>query len=297
VLRSSSFPVSVIGALVDVRLMADTKIYISADMEGVTGVVSMEDVLSGRPNYERFRKLMTQDVNAAVEGAVEAGATEVLVNDSHAEMMNILIEDLHPKATLISGHHKPLYMMEGINESFECAMFVGYHSMVGGKGVLSHTMSGTSRVLLNGRRASEAEINAMLAGHFGVPVTMVSGDQYAVSEVKEVLGGVEGAVVKHAIDRASARCLHPEATKKMIKQVAFSAVKKAGLVQAYKPKAPIEFEFEFLQPSMASRASYLPFVKQLDPRTVRVSAQDALTAWRLFWSSLLLGRSAEPKSY
>jgi len=279
------------------RLMADTKIYISADMEGVTGVVSTEDVSPGRQNYERFRKLMTQDVNAAVEGAVEAGATEVLVNDSHAEMINILIEELHPKANLISGERKPLYMMEGINESFECAMFVGYHSMVGGKGVLSHTMSGVSRVLLNGRPTSEAEINAALAGHFGVPVTMISGDQFTVAEVKEVLGGVEGAVVKYAIDRGSARCLHPETTRKIIKQAAYNAVKKAAAIQAYRPKTPIEFEFEFLQPSMASRASYLPFVQQLDPRTVKVSAQDALTAWRLFWSTLLLGRSAEPRVY
>ncbi|PSN84691.1 hypothetical protein B9Q02_09200 [Candidatus Marsarchaeota G1 archaeon BE_D] len=274
------------------------RVYISADMEGVTGVVSQEDVTPGRLNYERFRKLMTQDVNAAIEGAIDAGADEVLVNDSHGEMRNILIEELHPKASLISGFNKPLYMMEGIDQNFDCVFFIGYHSMVGGRGVLSHTFSGASRVLLNGRPTSEGEVNAMIAGYFGVPVTMVSGDQHTVSEIKEVLGeGVEGAVVKHAIDRYSARCLHPSVTREIIKKAAYRAFLKAKQISPYKPKPPITLEFEFLQPSMASRAAYLPFVEQLDARTVRVSANDAISAWRLFWSALLLGRSAEKEGY
>lgn len=273
------------------------KVYISADMEGVTGVVSIDDVLAGRLNYERFRHLMTLDVNAAVEGVLEAGASEVLVNDSHGGMTNILLEELHPSATLISGVHKPLYMMEGIDESFECAMFVGYHSMVGGRGILSHTFSGASRVLLNGRPTSEGEVNAMIAGSMGVPVTMASGDQYTISELKEVLGDLEGAVVKYAIDRYSARCLHPSITRGIIKEAARKGYMKAGNAKPYTIRAPVTFEFEFLQPSMAARAAYLPFVQQLDPRTVKVSAQDPIDAWRLFWSALLLGRSAEREQY
>jgi len=273
------------------------KVYISADMEGVTGVVSIDDVLAGHLNYERFRHLMTQDVNAAIEGVLEAGASEVLVNDSHGGMTNILLEELHPSATLISGVNKPLYMMEGVDKSFECAMFIGYHSMVGGRGVLSHTFSGASRVLLNGRPTSEGEVNAMIAGAMGVPVTMVSGDQHAVSELKEVLGDLEGAVVKYAIDRSSARCIHPSLTKQIIKEAARRGYMKAGSVKPYTARSPITLEFEFLQPSMAARAAYLPFVDQLDPRTVRVSAPDPISAWRLFWSALLLGRSVEGESY
>lgn len=273
------------------------KVYISADMEGVTGVVSIDDVLAGHLNYERFRHLMTQDVNSAIEGVLEAGASEVLVNDSHGGMTNILLEELHPSATLISGVNKPLYMMEGVDKSFECAMFIGYHSMVGGRGVLSHTFSGASCVLLNGRPTSEGEVNAMIAGAMGVPVTMVSGDQHAVSELKEVLGDLEGAVVKYAIDRSSARCIHPSLTKQIIKEAARRGYMKARSVKPYTARSPITLEFEFLQPSMAARAAYLPFVDQLDPRTVRVSAPDPISAWRLFWSALLLGRSVEGESY
>ncbi len=266
-------------------------------MEGVTGVVSMDDVVPGKMNYERFRRLMTRDVNAAIEGVLEAGASEVLVNDSHGDMKNILIEELHPSASLISGVNKPLYMMEGIDGGFDCAIFIGYHSMVGGRGVLGHTFSGASHVLLNGRPTSEAEVNAMIAGHFGVPVTMVSGDQYVASEVKEVLGDVEAAVVKYAIDRYSARCLHPQITHGLIKQAAYRGYVNAKKASPYRVKAPVVFEFEFNQPNMASRACYLPFVEQLDPRTVRVKGRDPLEAWRLFWSALLLGRSAEKDTY
>ncbi|MEM0120547.1 MAG: M55 family metallopeptidase [Thermoprotei archaeon] len=269
------------------------KVYISADMEGITGVVSIEDVRAGRLNYERFRHLMTQDVNAAIEGVLEAGASEVLVNDSHGGMTNILLEELHPSATLISGVHKPLYMMEGLDPSYTCALFVGYHSMVGGRGVLSHTFSGASHVLLNGRPTSEGEVNAMIAGSMGVPVTMVSGDQYAVSELREVLGDIEGAIVKYAIDRYSARCLHPSVTRSIIKEAARRGYEKAKSIKPYTVRPPITFEFEFLQPSMAARAAYLPFVEQLNPRSVRITAQDPISAWRLFWSALLLGRSAE----
>ncbi len=266
-------------------------------MEGITGVVSNEDVTPGKMNYERFRNQMCHDVNAAIEGALEAGATEVVVNDSHGQMTNLLLEQLHPVASLISGVTKPLYMMEGIDKSFDCAMFVGYHSMVGGKGVLSHTMSGASSVQLNGRATSEAEINATIAGHFGVPVTMVSGDQYTVSEVREVMADVEGAIVKYAIDRLAARCLSPQETRKLIKAAAKAGAIKARSTKPYRLGSGAEYTFQFLQPSMAARAAILPFVEQLDVRTVRVRGVDAIDGWRRFWSALLLGRSAQPDAY
>ncbi|MCL5788462.1 MAG: M55 family metallopeptidase [Candidatus Marsarchaeota archaeon] len=272
--------------------MSKQRVYLSVDMEGITGVVSSEDVAPGKMNYERFRHQMTKDVNSVITGLVEAGAEEVVVNDSHGNMQNIVIEELHPMAQLISGVNKPLYMMEGIDDSFRCAMFVGYHSMATGKGVLSHTMSGVTRVKLNGKPTTEGEINAMIAGHFGVPVTMVSGDQYTVSELRESLGDIEGVVVKYAIERASARCLHPSVTTKLLTQASKKAWTLAESKKPYEPARPIEFELEFNHPGMAYRAGYLPFVEPVDARTVRVTAGDAITAWRMFWSTLLLGRSS-----
>ncbi|MEM3671077.1 MAG: M55 family metallopeptidase [Thermoprotei archaeon] len=272
--------------------MRESKAYVSVDMEGITGVVSSEDVTPGKGNYERFRRQMTADVNAVISGLRKAGATEILVNDSHGSMQNLLLEELDPTAQLISGVNKPLYMMEGIDESFRCALFVGYHSMATGKGVLSHTMSGVTKVTLNGKVTSEGEINAMIAGHYGVPVVMASGDQYTISEIQEALGGIEGAVVKYAIERSSARCLPPSVTSTLLSQAAYNGFKKADSKPAYKPKMPVELGLEFNNPGMAYRASYLPFVEPVDARTVMIHADDAITAWRMFWSALLLGRSS-----
>src|SRR5262249_2284832 len=151
------------------------RVLISADMEGATGVTGWNDVEPGQPAFDRFRRLLTADVNAAVAGALEGGATDVVVNEAHDGMRNILIEDLDDRAALISGLHKPLVMMAGI-EHCDVVFFVAYHARAGEPGVLAHTMTGSYvNVELNGEPASEARLNAVLAGLVGVPVGMISG--------------------------------------------------------------------------------------------------------------------------
>src|SRR5690349_1260963 len=184
------------------------RVYISVDMEGVAGVVHEDqtDPIDPRhaAEYNRFRRLMTAEANAAVEGAMLAGANRVLVNDSHWLMMNILAEELHPAAELLSGNPKARSMVEGLELGFDAAMFVGYHAMGGtGQAIIDHTY--TSRVheaRLNGRPVGELALNAALAGTYGVPVVLVSGDQAVAEEAHAPLGtAVETVVVKHAVGR------------------------------------------------------------------------------------------------
>ena len=183
------------------------KILIAADMEGVTGVVNWDHVSSEHAEYQRFRRLMTDDVNAAIRGVFQEGAKEVIVSDGHGDGRNLLIEELDPRARLNAGRPSPFAMVEGIESGVDAAMFVGYHARAGApQAILSHTWSGkrVSRVWLNGQEVGEIGLNAAVCGHFEVPVVMISGDQTACAEATEVLGQVETAVVKQASSRTAA---------------------------------------------------------------------------------------------
>ena len=186
------------------------RVLISADMEGTTGATGWKDVTPGEPAYERFRRILTKDVNAAVAGAFDGGATEVIVNEAHDGMRNILIEELDERAEMISGLHKPLVMMEGLDTS-DVVFFVAYHARAGEPGVLAHTLCGDFvSVELNGEPCSEARMNAALAGVSGIPVGLVTGDDVICAEAEKLFVGVRTAVVKYAIDNFSARCLTPQ---------------------------------------------------------------------------------------
>ena len=172
------------------------KIYISADMEGVVGVVTNEQLGPQGFEYARFREFMTQEVNAAIEAAFEAGATEIVVSDSHGNGQNLLIEKLPKNILLVRSWPRPLMMMQGIDETFAGAIFIGYHSgTTNPQGVRAHTISSArlADVRLNNISMPKAGINAAIAGHFNVPVIMVSGDDVAVKETAALLGDVEGA--------------------------------------------------------------------------------------------------------
>ena len=175
------------------------KIYISADMEGVTGAVSSEQLGPGGFEYQRFRKFLTEEVIAAIEGAREAGADQILVSDSHGNGQNLLIDELPEDVQVVRSFPRPLGMMQGIDETFDGVIFIGYHSSTTNpNGVRAHTTSSArlAAVHVNGTEMTEGSFNASIAGHFGVPVIMVSGDDAAVEEVRSVIGDVEGAVVK-----------------------------------------------------------------------------------------------------
>jgi D-amino peptidase len=255
------------------------KIFISADMEGVTGVVTGEQLSPTGFEYQRFREFMTQEVNAAIEAAFAAGATEIVVADSHGNGQNLLIEKLPKNITLVRAWPRPLQMMQGIDETFAGAIFIGYHSGTHNpEGVRAHTMSSANLadVKLNGVSVPEAGINAAIAGHFNVPVIMISGDDAAVKEATDLLGGIEGAVVKWNYGFHSARTLMPEAAQDLIRDKVKRAVGRIGEFKPYKLTTPIRLDVTFKNYRPAEVLSYLSIVKRTDAHSVRYEAKDMI---------------------
>jgi D-amino peptidase len=237
---------------------------------------------------------MTQDVNAAIAGAAETGATEILVVDSHGPMTNILIEELDPRAELISGSNKHFCQMEGIDGGFDGAFFVGYHAREGGgDGVINHTLMGVAVTQLrcNGREIGETGLNAGLAGHYGVPVALVTGDDVLAEEARSLLGDVEAAVVKRALDRHTARLLSVKRSQELIRERAAAAVRRLreGRFKPYVVPGPVSFEVEFKTTDAAHMACLFPSVERLAAKTVRVTAADYPSAFKLLWGTLILG--------
>lgn len=258
------------------------KVFISVDIEGVCGVVNSDSTGQGGKTYDDARKQMTAEVNAAVEGAFAAGATSVVVNDSHGGMNNIIPRDLHPEAEVILGTPKPMMMMEGISADCDAAMFVGYHARMHSKGILSHTISGAvvSNVWINGTLCGETGINAGLAGHFGVPVVFVAGDKDATEEAKGILGSIEVAAVKEAVTRYSAKNMHPTKAVALIRQKSENALKNLKAAKPLTFTTPVTMRLEFLNAGMADAASFLPGSVRVDGRTVEYTAKDYLTAFQ-----------------
>lgn len=269
------------------------KILIATDMEGITGVTTWDQVTPGHAEYARFRKLMTQDANAAVRGACDAGADEIIVADGHWNGSNILIEELDPRARLNSGSPSPFSMMQGIDESVDGVMFIGYHARNGSpSAILDHTWSSrtVANIWLNDILTGEYGLNAALAGHFGVPVIMVSGDQTACAQVTELLGDVETAVVKQAAGRFAAECLAPDVTQEMICLSAERAVQR--LVEGEVPDpfvldTPITVTVEFFASDMADRATRIPFTKRAGTR-VSLTMKEMAAAYNGFRSMVML---------
>ncbi|HKH39760.1 MAG TPA: M55 family metallopeptidase [Rubrobacter sp.] len=268
------------------------KIYISADMEGVTGVTHSQDVIPGRSQYERFRRLLTADVNAAIEGAARAGATEFLVNEAHDGMRNILLEDLDPRAEVIVGQRKPLSMMQGF-EGADLVFFVGYHARAGTEGVLSHTFDSptvVTGVWLNGEPCSEARMNATLAGLKGIPVGLVTGDDLTCAEAESLYAGVQTARVKTVVDRYTARCLSPQVAKERIREAALRAA-DVGDLSPYAPEPPYSFTIEFATASSAASVLFFPGLERVDDRRISWTHEDYETAFKMFIGVMRLSRS------
>lgn len=268
------------------------KVFISVDMEGVTAVTDPEDVLPEGSDYQRGRVFMTGDANAAVLGAFDAGATEVVVNDSHWIMRNLLIEQIDPRARVIKGFHKPMCMMQGIDESVDAAVFVGYHSCSGTEqGVLAHTLLGKEvhNMLINGEPTGETRLNALLCGHFGVPVAFVAGDDTVCREAKNVLGqDLPTFAVKDGIDMFTASCLHPEVSAKGIREGVAAALRDMGKREPYKMEMPITFGFEFNSTTIAATCEYMPEVSKPSPYTTEFTTDDMPKAMKIIFAELLL---------
>jgi D-amino peptidase len=253
------------------------KIYISADMEGVVGVVTNEQLGPQGFEYQRFREFMTEEVNAAIEGALAGGASEIVVSDSHGNGQNLLIEKLPKNVLIVRAWPRPLSMMEGIDSSFAGAIFIGYHSATSSMaGVRAHTISSArlADVKLNNSSVSEAAINAAIAGHFDVPIIMISGDNVVVQETRALLGDVEGAVVKTALGFHSAQTITPEASYQMIREKARRAMNRLKSFKPYKLTSPITLEVRFKNYRPSEVLSYLSIVERSDSHSIKFIGKD-----------------------
>ena len=258
---------------------AELKIYISADMEGVVGAVTNEQLGPGGFEYQRFREFMTDEVNAAIDAGKAAGATEFLISDSHGNGQNLLIEKLPDDVMVVRSWPRPLGMMEGIDETFDGVIFLGYHaSTTNTRGVRAHTMSSATitGIRLNGIEMTEGSINAAIAGHFGVPVIMVSGDDIAVAENQVLIGEIEGAVVKWAKGFHSALTLTPEAGYEVIRTRAASAISRIDEFEPYILEKPIELELSLKHYRPVELLDYLPNVEKINSHTIRFVGEDIL---------------------
>ncbi len=255
------------------------KIFISADMEGVTGVVSGEQLSPTGFEYQRFREIMTQEVTAAVEAAFAAGATEILVADSHGNGQNLLIEKLPKNITLVRSWPRPLMMMQGIDETFAGAIFLGYHSgTTNPTGIRAHTISSANlaEVKLNGVTVPEAGINAAIAGHFNVPVIMISGDDSAAKEATDLLGNIETAIVKWNYGFHSARTMMPEPAQDLIREKVKRAIGRISEFTPYKIKTPVRLDVTFKNYRPAEVLSYLSIIERTDAHSIAFKGKDMI---------------------
>ena len=260
------------------------KIFISADMEGISGVVDIEQTLPGARDYERSRRLMTKEVNAVIEAAFEHGADEVLVSDSHGNNNNILIEGLYPRATLISGSYQPLDMMQGIDNSVDAVFFVGYHARAGTpEAVIDHTyVFRVINVKINDKLMGEAGINGRLAGSFGVPVAFVSGDQKAIMCAKEELNNPVSVVVKESISRTAAKIYPFPLVKERLTAGVSEAMKNIKLFKPTVEEGPVKLEVSFSISNMAEICLLIPGVTKKDGRTVIYSGKEYMEVFKVF---------------
>jgi D-amino peptidase len=272
------------------------RIFISADLEGVTGIVSPNQTTEESKEHERARRLMTGEVNAAIEGILKACKPKnIIVNDSHGTMRNIIAEELNDTAELITGSPKPLEMMQGIDESFDAAFFIGYHAMRGSyPSVLEHTFSGKTifDVFVNEERVGETTINAAIAGTFGVPVALVTGDRTVTEEACMFLGDIETVAVKEAVGRYAAKCLTPTRARVAIRDAAFKAIKRVKKFKPFKFKPPIRLDAVFVHTGMAELAEFVPGTKRIDGRTVSFTSKNFLEVHKAFIAMITLARTA-----
>ncbi|SCX91163.1 M55 family metallopeptidase [Alkaliphilus peptidifermentans] len=270
------------------------KIFISVDMEGIWGLSAKGHVSKESNEYSRTRSLMLQETNWAIEALFKNGATEVVVNDSHDSMDNIMIEGLDPRASLITGQFKPFSMMEGIDETFDGVMFIGYHSRMGTEnGIYNHTYSGKTieKIIINGKELGEAGINAGVAGYYGVPILVVSGDDKLALQIKEEIGDVEAIVVKKAISRFCAHNIPMNSVKEQYCSIIEKAIKNITQYPVLTYEGEINIEVTYNMEIMAEQATLIPGVIRKNPKTIVISSSDYISLFKLFRGCLILGGS------
>lgn len=270
------------------------KIFLSTDMEGTAGVVDWAQCLPGEAEYDVYRRLLLDEVNAAIDGAADAGAEEFLVNDSHSSMRNLFPDQLHGRASYLSGRHKPLYMMQGLDESFDAAFFVSYHGSMGAsEATLSHTYNSNAiaEVRLNGVVAGESAINALVAVAHKVPVVLITGDSTTAREAEPFFPGIEAVVVKESHTRFAATSLHPEVACERIRAGARRAVERLESFSVPAVTLPATLRVRLRNADQAEVATWLGGVRRVDGTAVEISDDDPLRLFKSFITTVLLTRS------
>jgi D-amino peptidase len=272
------------------------KLLIAVDMEGTSGLTTWDQVTPGHAEYQRFRKIMTADVNAAIRGAAEADVDEIVVTDGHWNGDNLLIEELDPRARLNTGSPSPFSMVEGVQQGVDAVFFVGYHARIGTENaILDHTWSST-RVMnlwINGRICGEVGLNASLCAHFNAPVILVTGDQAVGAEAREWLPGVETAQTKTAHGRWSAEVLPLVMAQENIYRGALQAVRRfrqGDFPALVKQPQLVKVRIEFFYADMADKAALLPGGKRLDGRMIEFVAPDMAGAYQSFRAAVTLAQ-------
>jgi D-amino peptidase len=265
------------------------KVYISADIEGICGVVALDHTRRDGRDYSIARTLMAKEVNAAAEGAFEGGASEVVVNDSHGSKINLILEELDERLTIISGSPKPLSMMQGIDEC-DAAFFVGYHSRAGTlDAVMDHTYNGrvVYNAQVNNTPMGECGINAALAGYFGVPVILVTGDTKVTEEALHLFNHTEVVSTKEGIGRFAAKSFHPSKVREEIRKKAQKAVKTSN-AQPFTVEPPLRLEMDFMLTNMADAVALIPGIERISPRSVAYECSDFLTLYRTMRAMIMV---------
>jgi D-amino peptidase len=264
------------------------KLLISVDMEGISGVVNWEQVKPGTSEWQRFRRIMTEEVNAAISGAIEAGVDQVLVADGHWNSDNIMIDLLDSRARLNYGTPSPFSMVHGIDQEVDIAFFIGYHARAGTQAaILDHTWSNfnVANVWINEKLVGETGLNAAVCGQFGVPVLMISGDLAVTAEAKELIPEIHTVVVKQAASRYAASCLHPKEAQILIREgakFAIQAYQNVQGAQVFNVSQPVHIKIEFKSTEMADKSQIVPGVQRLSSKQMIFKSEDMATAYRTF---------------
>ncbi len=272
--------------------MANTlRVFLSVDMEGISGIVHQSQTSGDPREYERGRSLMVGDVNAAIAGVLAFQDAEIVVSDAHGGMRNLKLEDLHEAAVLVSGSPKPLTQMTGIDGSFDAALFIGYHAKKGTlQGILDHTISSVvvDSITVNGLEVGETALNAAIAGYYGVPCVFLSGDQAVTREAAALIPGIVTVAVKEGVSRTAAKCLSLQTARRLITQGVTDALTKRASIAPFTFSLPIEVQVTYRDSLMADAVAFLPFVDRITGRAIRFVLNDYLQAFHALRASLFI---------
>jgi D-amino peptidase len=273
------------------------KIWISCDMEGVAGIVDWDQCRPGSSGYALGCELFQGEVNAAIEGAVAGGATEIVVNDSHSKMANLDPRKIAGSASYLSGRHKPMYMVEGLDDSFDAVFLVGYHGSISGRpSAMSHTYNPEvfGGVLVNGEYVGESGINALPMAHYGTPIALVTGDRVTADETAPFAADAVNVITKQSITRAAALNLHPDESCRLIRAGAEEAVSRvaAGSVRAPAIDKPVRLDMEFQTADMADIATWVRDTERTSERAARITGDNLLSVYQSFVAVTYITRQA-----